>query len=165
MSLRLLLQKLRQFLLPEANGARGDDYSEPPDVLVAIYQRISALGDQIESHAELAPYPHVRRRLRQIAQEKYEIAASLNRIIEAVNGVVPKGSRLPAIGKNHWRRLVRDLEDQRELDNVIAQFEFTLLRGVPGISNFLDRVKTLHQRHREILVELIAVADPQASQT
>jgi len=165
MSLRVLLKKLQEFLLPESSSDGITNYTEPVEVLLAVYQRISGLAEQIESHAELAPYPHMVQRLRQIAQKKYELADRLKRIIETVHGAMPKGSRPPATGKNHWRRLIRDLEDQRELDNLLARFEFTIIREVPGMSDFLDRVRILHNRHRKALIELIAVSDPQASQT
>jgi hypothetical protein len=132
---------------------------------LAVYQRILGLAGQIESHAELAPYPHMGQQLRQIAQEKHTIADRLKRIIETIHGPTPKGSQPPATGKNQWRRLIRDLEDQRELDNLLARFEFTITREVPEMRDFLDQVKSLHHRHRTSLIELIAVSDPQASQT
>jgi hypothetical protein len=79
--LRGVLKKLREFLLPERtrNGAPG--YAEPFEVLLALYQHSSRLADQIELHAELAPYPHVADRLRRIAQEERQIGNRLKQIV------------------------------------------------------------------------------------
>ena len=163
--LRVLLRKLQEYLLPERSSDGIAEYAEPVDVLLAVHQRISRLAEQIKSHAELAPYPQTAEQLRQIAQEKHEIGHRLGRLIETVYGLTPNGSLPPVSGKNHWQRLIRDLEDQRDVDNVLARYEFTLIPEVPGIPDFLDRIKILHNRHRKTLIELIALADPQASQT
>jgi rubrerythrin len=163
--LRGLLTKLQEFLLPERsrNGAAG--YTEPIDVLLAVYQRMSRLAAQIESHAELAPYPHVAERLHQIAREEHEIANRLKRIVGTLHGSIRERSLPPATGKNHWQRLIRDLEDQRDVDNILAQYEFTLIPQIPDTADLLHQIKSTHSLHRLSLQELIAVADPQASQT
>src|SRR5262245_49955536 len=104
-----LFKKLEEFLLPGADdGAR---YLEPVDVLQLIYQRILQLAQQIESHAELAPYPQVAERLRQIADDKRDIGNRLKEIIENLHGSIKERSQRPATGKNHWQRLILDLED------------------------------------------------------
>jgi hypothetical protein len=163
--LRGLLKKLREFLLPERtrNGAAG--YTEPFEVLLALYQHISRLAGQIKSHAELAPYPHVADRLRRIAQEEHQIGNRLKQIVETIHGSIWEGSLPLATAKNHWQRLIRDLEDQTEIDNLLAQYEFTLIPQVPGTADLMQQIKRIHSMHRQSLQELIAVADPQASQT
>jgi hypothetical protein len=160
-----LLEKLRQLLLPERvsdNRTRG---SEPFEALLLVYQQNSRLAEQIESHAELAPYPQVGERLRRIADEKRDVGNRLRKIMEDVRGPIREAAQRPAIGKNHWQRLIRDLEDQRILDDLVARYEFTLIPQIPGGSEFLDEIKRIHDRHRESLIRLVALADPQASQT
>jgi hypothetical protein len=160
-----LLKKLGELLLPERISEDGARSMKPVDVLLLVYQLISRLAQQIESHAELAPYPQVADRLRQIAAEKREINNHLKQIIESLQQSIRGRLQPPATGKNHWQRLIRDLKDQEALDNLLSRYEFTLIRQVPGIADFLRDIRSIHGRHRESLVQLIAVADPQANQT
>jgi rubrerythrin len=135
------------------------------DVLRLIHQRVSQLAQQIESHAELAPYPQVAERLRRIASEKRDSGNRLKQIIEKLHGAVTEGSQPSTTGKNHWQRLIRDLEDQKALDDLLSRYEFIVTRQVPELADFLQELKTIHETHRRSLTQLTAVADPQASQT
>src|SRR5262245_17104654 len=161
----LLCKKLEAFLLPERGADDGTRHLEPVDVLQLVHQRILQLAKQIESHAELAPYPQVAERLRQIADEKRDSGDRLKEIIESLHGSIREGSQLYATGKNHWQRLIRDLEDQRALDDLLSRYEFTLTREVPGVAAFLRELERMHEAHARSLTQLIAVADPQANQT
>src|SRR5215468_11580796 len=108
----VLCKKLEALLLPERSADDGTRQLEPVAVLQLIHQRILQLAKQIESHAELAPYPQVAERLRQIADEKRNSGKGLKEIIENLQGSISEGTQLPATGKNHWQRLIRDLENQ-----------------------------------------------------
>ena len=158
-----LFKKFEEFLLPERTSKDG--VREPVDVLQLIYQRIAQLAQQIDSHAELAPYPQVAARLRQIAREKYDSGSRLKKIIENLHGSTTEGTLNAATGKNHWQRLIKDLEAQKALDDLVARYEFTLSRQFPEVANFLGDLRSLHETHRRSLTQLIAVADPQATQT
>jgi hypothetical protein len=160
-----LLKKLEELLLPERMTENGARYLEPVDGLQLIHQRISQLAEQIESHAELAPYPQVAEQLRLIAGEKRAIGNRLKEIIENLHGSIKEGSQPPATGKNHWQRLIRDLEEQKALDDLLSRYETPLIRQAPDIAGFLRELKSIHEMHRRSLTQLIAVADPQASQT
>ena len=162
---RFLLKKLRQLLLPERTGGNRTREVEPFEALLLVHQQNSRLAEQIESHAELAPYPQVAEQLRQIAAEKRDIGNRLRKIMEDSHGSIREPAPVPAIGKNHWQRLIRDLEDQRTLDDLVARYEFTLIPQIPRGSEFLDEIKRIHDRHRQSLIRLVALADPQASQT
>jgi hypothetical protein len=163
--LRDLLKKLRELLLPERGSGDGAGSMEPVDVLLLVYQRISRLAEQIDLHADFAPYPQVAERLRRIAAEKRDMNNRLKEIVENLHGSISERLQAPATGKNHWQRLIRDLEDQQALDDLLSRYEFTLIRQVPGLANFFQDLKSIHDRHRDSLVQLIAVADPQANQT
>jgi hypothetical protein len=163
--LRYLFEKLGKFLLPESRSGDGARNLEPVDVLQLMYQRTTRLADQIESHAELSPYPQVAERLNRIASEKRDLANRLKGIINSINGTLRERARIPAHGKNHWQRLILDLEDQRALDDLLARYEFTLVRQVPGAADFVGHMQKIHDVHRRSLTQLIAVADPQATQT
>jgi rubrerythrin len=160
-----LFKKLEEVLLPE----RGDDgsapYLKPVDVLQLMHQRIVQLARQIESHAELAPYPQVAEILRQIADEKRNSGRRLKEIIEKLHGSIKEGSQRSHTGKNHWQRLIRDLEEQKALDDLLFRYEFTLTRQAPELAAFLRDLKRIHEKHSRSLTQLIAVADPQANQT
>jgi hypothetical protein len=161
----LLFKKLEEFLLPEREADDGARYREPVEVLQIIHQRILQLAKQIESHAELAPYPQVTERLRQIANEKRDSGNRVKEIIENLHGSIREGSQLSTTGKNHWQRLIRDLEDQRALDDLLFRYEFSLTRQVPDVAVFLRDLKRIDETHSRSLTQLIAVADPQANQT
>ena len=163
--LHYLFKKLEELLLPERRIDDGAQYLEPVDMLRLIHERISQLAQQIESHAELAPYPQVAERLRRIAAEKRDSGNRLKQIIENLHGSVTEGSQRSATGKNHWQRLIRDLEDQKGLDDLLSRYEFIVTRQVPEVADFLRELKTLNEAHRRSLTQLIAVADPQATQT
>ncbi|HEY7321152.1 MAG TPA: hypothetical protein VIE89_26595 [Candidatus Binatia bacterium] len=160
-----LFKKVQQWLLPEwqSNGTR---YLQPPDAVRLIYVKILQLARQIEFHAELAPYPQVAAALRRMAGQKQAIAQRLKRIIEVLPGPVPEESlHPPATAKNHWQRLIRDLEDQRRLDDLLFQYELPISQRVPQVSDIFRELKTLDEAHRRLLGQLVAVADPQATQT
>lgn len=163
--LHYLFKKLEELLLPERQSDDGAQYLEPVDVLRLIHQRVSQLAQQIESHAELAPYPQVAERLRRIASEKRDSGNRLKQIIEKLHGAITEGSQPSTTGKNHWQRLIRDLEDQKALDDLLSRYEFIVTRQVPELADFLQELKTIHETHRRSLTQLTAVADPQASQT
>ena len=163
--LRYLLKKLGELLLPERSSGDGARSMEPVDVFLLVYQQISRLVQQIETHAELAPYPQVAEQLRRLAAEKRDINNRLKEIIENLHGSIREQSQPLAIGKNHWQRLIRDLEDQEALDDLLSRYEFTLIRQTSGVGEFLHDLKGIHDRHRKSLVQLIAVADPQANQS
>jgi hypothetical protein len=162
---RLLLQKLGKLLVPERMSDNRTRDVEPLEALLLVYQENARLAEQIESHAELAPYPQVAERLRRIADEKRDIGNRLRKVIEDLQGSIRVAVQRPATNKNHWQRLIRDLEDQRKLDDLVARYEFTLIPQLPGGSEFLDEIKRIHDRHRQSLVRLVAIADPQANQT
>lgn len=160
-----LFKKLEELLLPERRIDDGAQYLEPVDMLRLIHERISQLAQQIELHAQLAPYPQVTERLRRIAGEKRDSGSRLKQVIEKLHGSITDGSQYSATGKNHWQRLIRDLEDQKALDDLLFRYEFIVTRQVPEVADFLRELKTLHEAHRRSLTQLIAVADPQATQT
>ena len=158
-----LFKKIEELLLPERISKDG--VREPVAVLRLIHQRISQLAQQIGSHAELAPYPQVAARLRQIAADKRDMGERLKKIIENRHESITEEIESAASGRNHWQRLIRDLEDQKALDDLLFRYEFMLTREVPEAAEFLQELKTTHEIHRRSLTQLIAVADPQATQT
>jgi transcriptional regulator of acetoin/glycerol metabolism len=161
----LLFKKVRHLLLPE----RNTDNTRPmtaTDLLVSLCEQISRLAAQLEAHAERAPYPQVTDRLRAIADEKRSIA----NLLKEIGGNAQESSRRalngpPGTGKNHWERLIRDLEEQRALDDFLVRYQSTLIQQFPRTADLFERIKVTHEAHRRSLLKMIAVADPQANQS
>jgi hypothetical protein len=163
--IRFLFKKLQDLLLPERSaGDRARDRT-PADLLASLGARILLLAEQLEAHAEVAPYTQVAERLRGIAGEKRPIAHRLKEIIGNTRGQHHDAFHLRSAGKNHWERLIRDLEDQRALDDFLVRYEPTFIEHFPEAANVIAELKITHQAHRQSLLRLIAVADPQAMQT
>lgn len=163
--IRQLLKKLQMICRPASvsdGKAKGPD---PVEILRADYHDLQRLAAQIGAHAERAPYPHVAQRLRQIAYEKQKSSTLLKEKILSL-GYESEGAQ-PVIksGKNHWDRMVQDLEDQKTLENFFLQQAVRLADEVPEISDLLRRVVAAQLPHKEILLDLVARADPQAEQS
>ena len=163
--IRELWKKL-QAIVRLASARNGKpNVLEPAEILRIDYRDLRRLAEQIGAHAERAPYPHVAQRLRQIAYEKQKNSTLLKEKILSL-GYESEGSQ-PIIksGKNHWDRMVQDLEDQKALENSFLEQAVRLADEVPEISNLLRRVVAAQLPHKEILLDLVARADPQAEQS
>ncbi len=161
--LRELWKKLRA--IARAAFARNGKPKvlNPVEILRIDYRALRRLAEQIGTHAERAPYPHVVQRLRQIASEKQKSATLLKEKILSL-GYESEGPQ-PIIksGKNHWERMVQDLEDQKALETSLLEQAVRLADEVPEISDLLREVVAAQLPHKEILLDLVARADPQAA--
>ncbi len=133
--------------------------------LIDNYHHLRRLARQIEAHAVIAPYPYMTERLKQIALEKDEEAGVLRKRIITLGGQ-PKEVKLDLrSGKNHWARMVQDIEDERELEDQFLDDALRLGSESPEISDLLRQLVAGKAFHREALQDLVAKADPQASQS
>ncbi|HET8563605.1 MAG TPA: hypothetical protein VFM35_07025 [Candidatus Binatia bacterium] len=137
---------------------------DPVQILGRLYNHLTNLADQLETHAESAPYPHVSDRLRRIANEKRQSAALVKDKIESLRGWVNEYKAVLASGKNHWERVTKDLRDQKDLEDFLLVQEARLVHS-PDVAQLLRRLAIGEQAHRKILEELAVRADPQAHQT
>jgi hypothetical protein len=101
---RLLLKKLGELLLPERLSDNRTRDLEPLEAVLLVYQQNSRLADQIESHAELAPYPQVAQRLRRIAAEKRDVGNRLRKIIEYLHGSIREAAKSLATAESRSGR-------------------------------------------------------------
>jgi hypothetical protein len=163
--LRSLLARLGELLLPERYDNHQTIPKEPIEALTLVYNQLLQLAAQIEAHAEIAPYPHVTLRLRTVAAEKRESAQQLRNLIERRGASVREPGVIAVVAKNHWERVRRDLADQKTLENFLALSEPRLSAEDPEVAEFLLRLMAAQVPHRDALAALIAVADPQATQT
>jgi hypothetical protein len=159
-----IAESVKNFFFP---GRGKFNYSRPETAvegLVLAHELILKLADQIEAHAAGAPYPHIMRTLRGIATEKLDSGKRLATVIENLGGKPRLWAGEPRTGTNHWERLNLDYQDQVALDDVL----FTLELKVGETSDIAKMIRELRSRqrsHRQILSDLIAIADPQATQT
>jgi len=160
-----LLSELRNILLSQVDD-NGDFYStNPVDVLIAIHHRISTVAGQIRSHADNAPYCQVAVQLRRIASEKQADADELKKCIESYGTRTRQRRKFSVSGKNHWQRMTRDLREQKVLDDFLQQQETRLAAGEPEIAQLIAQLRSHQDQHRKTLTTLVALADPQATQT
>src|SRR5574342_1346128 len=102
-----LLKKLRAIFSPDAADNESPDLSDPRIVLVATSRDLLRLAEQIQAHAERAPYQHITDRLKQIALEKRKTAKLLKEKISDPGGELTERPLEIKSGKNHWERMVR----------------------------------------------------------
>ncbi len=163
--IRQLLKRLPaalKLLSPKNENIKALD---PVRTLRLSYCNLYRLAEQIDDHAEKAPYPHVTQRLKQIAMEKRKNAVVLRDKILSLEGLLDEPQPNPKSGKNHWERMVQDLQDQKALEALLTEQSFRLAEEAPEISNLLKKIATAQIPHRQILIDLIARADPQANQS
>ena len=159
-----VLEAIKNFLFPERTDDNYSRRDTPVEELILAHELICKLANHIEVHAAGAPYPHIRQTLQGIAMQKFESVKKLQTLIEKF-GEKP---RLPVgeskTGKNHWERLNFDLQDQIALDDFL--FKVELKSGeTPEIAKMIEELRSSQKSHRQILSDLVAIADPQATQT
>lgn len=159
-----MLRRLRSILGLDTQTAKPFK-SSPLEVLKKSYHDLSRLAEQIDDHADKAPYPYVTRQLNMIAAEKRAIARLLKNEILRLGGQPEESKFEVKSGKNHWERMTSDLEDQRALENQFLAHALFLMEEAPKISDLLQEVVAKQAPHRESLLNLLARADPQANLT
>jgi len=137
---------------------------EPGAILPSLYCGMIQLANQIERHAAVAPYTHVTKILKQMADEKRGVAKQLRDAFPGYYYVEPEVSEMRS-GNNHWERLNRDLMDQRELETRLWEEGTVLAEKHPEMSSRLSEIGRKEAIHRETILDLLVKADPQAHQT
>ncbi len=160
-----LLRKLRSILGRRTAGDGNRTLKNPEQMLASAYYELFRLADQIESHAEKAPYPHVAAQMRRIALEKRSSASALREKMGEIAGEMKPIRAEVKSGKNHWERIAVDLEDQRAFENEILAQAVLFAADAPEISVLLRKMASEQAPHREILLDLLVRADPQADLT
>jgi hypothetical protein len=157
-------ESVKNFFFP---GRSKFNFSRPEtavEALVVAHELILKLADQIEAHSAGAPYPHIMRRLRAIATEKLDSAKKLATVIEKLGGKPRSWAGEPTTAKNHWERLNLDFQDQIALDDLLFTLELKMAE-TSDIAKMIGELRSRQRSHRQILLDLIAIADPQATQT
>jgi hypothetical protein len=159
-----IAQFVKNFLFPGPSKLNHLRYETAVEGLVLAHGLILQLATQIEAHAAGAPYPHMRRILQTIASQKYEGARKLRTLIEKLGERPRLATGESKTGINHWERLNLDLQDQIAVDDLL--FTLELRAGeTPDVAKVIEELRSTQKSHRRILSDLIAIADPQATQT
>jgi hypothetical protein len=134
-------------------------------ILTGLYRLALNLAEQIKAHADQAPYSHVTGQLREMAAKKLKnveiLRDSLLRLGAAVEGFQPEIRS----GKNHWERIIRDLEAQKAFEGLLRDHASLLAEREPELSRLFIDIVNSERPHRETLLQLVMRADPQASLT
>ena len=133
--------------------------------LMDIYRSLARLAKQIRAHADSAPYPFVAERLRHVAAEKERSLTALEEQIEKLGGRAPKADHSAVIAKNHWARMSHDVTEQNALKAQLIDDASFLSAESPESSQLLRQLVETESRHEQVLMDLLARADPQAAQT
>ena len=158
-----VFRKLLSILRADIGKDGPVNAKNPLEIVKASYRDLCRLAEQIEDHAQKAPYPHVAQRLKLIAAEKRSIAGLLKDKMLSL-GAHPEESKFDIKrGKNHWERIAKDIDDQRALENQFQEYAVLLAEQAPEISDLLERIVADQAHHRESLLDLLARADPQAN--
>ncbi|HWP59698.1 MAG TPA: hypothetical protein VNL14_17535 [Candidatus Acidoferrales bacterium] len=146
----------------QADGVARD----PVSALEKIYYEALRLAAQIEAHAQAAPYPHVAERLRRVAEQKRKTCEELRQNLSRLGAYVPAAPKLEIrSGHNHWQRMMRDVTEQSAFAQTLREYAGLLRDEAPEVGEFLDRLVPGEAAHREVLLDLLMRADPQAHQT
>jgi len=162
---RKFLSTLRNALLAEIENDADPDMTASVDLLVAVHQRLAKLAAQIRSHAGNAPYSQIAAELHRIATEKQSDADELKKRVINYGGRTRDPTTSSASGKNHWERMVLDLGDQKSLEDFLQQQQARFASAEPEIIQILTGLEARQVSHRKALAKLVAIADPQATQT
>lgn len=160
----IISQSVKSFFFPERSVYNYSGRETPVESLALAHELVLQLANQIEVHAADAPYPHIRRKLQEIAIQKLDNAKRLRTLIEKLGEKPRLPTGEPKTGKNHWERLNLDLQDQIALDDLLFTLELKATE-TPEIAKMIEELRSSQRSHRQILSDLVAIADPQATQT
>ena len=159
-----IFESIKSFFFPERRDNNHSRRETAVEGLTFAHELILKLAKQIEAHAAGAPYPHMRQTLQGIAIQKFDNAKKLRTLIEKLGEKPRLATGEPKTGKNHWERLNFDLQDQIALDDFL--FSLELKAGeTPEITQLIQELRNSQRAHRQTVLDLIAIADPQATQT
>jgi hypothetical protein len=128
--------------------------------LHAEYRRLMR---QLESHAEVAPYPHVGERLQEILQDEDRNARVVaERLVALGRHLREDGIGEIRGGHNAWARLVVMLEDYRALLRRLSALWVRWDDEHPEDAALVRGLRDSAVGHREAIVDLVARSDPHA---
>jgi hypothetical protein len=150
-----------QRLIGAEPGEEKDHQRLLPELL-AFYREEARLARQIREHADLAPHQAGAQGLRAAAEEQDRAIQLLHDQIVALGGEVNGNIGPTKGGKNHWARVVHDLEDNQALRqryNEQASYWDPDFPDVVALYHTLEHEKA---RLNALLRDIALRADPHA---
>ena len=99
-------------------GSEQPQHKDPGLLLPELlknYRAEKQLQKQILAHADISPNPSSNEQLRTAAGEQEKIAGRLEDKISDLGGTCEEEKSVPKGGRNHWERVVSDLEASQRL--------------------------------------------------
>jgi hypothetical protein len=142
--------------------SEGKDSRRLLPELLANYHEEVRLARQIREHADLAPNQAGAQTLRMAADEQDRIVQLLHDKVVAVGGEVNGAIGPTKGGKNHWARVVHDLEDNQALRQRYNEQARHWDPDFPDIVTLLRALEQEKTRLNALLRDIALRADPHA---
>ena len=121
-------------------------------------------ADRFIQHAQKLRYPQFREALFRIASDELKHAGSIGEKIKELGGWLPAVLETPlAEGKNSWRYLLEDLEEEQRCAAELEDEMLTIESDYPEIVELLRRIDGEERKHRDEIREMLMRSDPQAA--
>jgi len=152
-----VLERLSRFV-----GGGASPEATPP--LHACYLDAVSRARLLSRHAEMAPQLYSQEALRRLASAEEAQAERLRQTLLTAGAAAPSVSSEPppSRSRNHWGRLVQDLEAHRVAFRRLRELAVQFYESLPLTADLFDQLCREERHHCEQIRELIARADPQA---
>ncbi|MBI3303995.1 MAG: hypothetical protein HYZ72_18165 [Deltaproteobacteria bacterium] len=141
--------------------ARKDPQDLLPELL-ASYAEEARLARQIHAHADQAPHQAGAQRLRAVAEEQDRVVRLLGDKIAVLGGTGRDNTGTLETGKNHWTRVVQDIEENHALER---HYNKQMAYWDPDLPDAAELFHALDQekiRINALLRDIALRADPHA---
>ena len=130
--------------------------------LLASYGEEVRLAQQIREHADRAPHQAGAQGLRAVAEEQDRLAQLLHDEIVALGGEISDQVAPTREGKNHWARVVRDLEENQALGRHYNEQAIYWDPDLPAVVTLYRTLEKGKNRTNTLLRDIALRADPHA---
>lgn len=130
--------------------------------LVSDHCAESRLVRQLHAHAELSPHQAGKDQLRAAADEQKAIAQRLSDKVTELGGECVEEDTPPTTGRNHWDRVVQDLEESQALAQRYNEQAIFWDPDLPDATQFFLALERDKKRLNAFLRDIALRADPHA---
>jgi hypothetical protein len=130
--------------------------------LLASYRHEARLARQIRAHADRSPHQAGVQELRAAADVQDRLVQLLYDEIVALDGTPSDETGLVKEGKNHWARVVHDLEDNQALERHYNEQVMYWDPDVPQAASLFLTLQKGKERLNVMLRDIAIRADPHA---
>lgn len=131
--------------------------------LVSHHRAESGLVRQLRAHAELSPHQAGKEQLRAAADEQHAIAQRISEKVAELGGECSEEENVtPKTGRNHWDRVVQDLEESQALTQRYNEQAIYWDPDLPDATQFFLALERDKKRLNALLRDIALRADPHA---